>query len=163
MNRRPPNLRDPNLREKLGSALLMLIGPDGKPLVDRERAKTMTAKQIIGLFEFDHGIHASIGGSNHPTNLTPRLYADHREKTNTKDIPQIATTKRIAAEHKEFTARIATRHGSEGDHVEPRSVAVNPEKPKFKWASRRLTGGAPMPGTRASGVKKTMAGKTVRR
>lgn len=86
----------PNLTEKLASALLMLTNGHGQPLIDREEAKGMSAEQIVGLFEFDHGIHRAIKGTNHPTNLTPRIYAEHREKTHKIDVPQIAKTKRIA-------------------------------------------------------------------
>ena len=57
----------PNLTEKLASAPLMLTNGHGEPLIDRE-AKAMSAEQIVGLFEFDHGIHRAIKGTNHPTN-----------------------------------------------------------------------------------------------
>lgn len=104
-------MKQPNLTEKLASALLMLTDETGALLVDREQAKGMSAAQIVGLFEFDHGVHRAIEGTNHPTNLTPRIYAEHRAKTNKQDIPQIAKTKRISKEQEEFRARLLRKVG----------------------------------------------------
>lgn len=103
--------KPPNLTEKLASALLMLTDGHGRPLIDREEAKGMTAAQIVGLFEFDHGIHRAIKGTNHPTNLTPRIYAEHRAKTAKIDVPQIAKTKRISRANNEHVNQLLRKIG----------------------------------------------------
>lgn len=92
--------KPPNLRQKLASALLMMVTPDdtGKmvPVIPFARAVKMTADQIIAEFDFDHAVYVAIGGGNEPWNLTPRLRAVHREKTR-KDISAIAKVKRGVA------------------------------------------------------------------
>lgn len=105
--------KQPNLTEKLASALLMLTDEHGHRLIDREQAKAMTAKQIVGLFEFDHGVHRAIEGTNHPTNLTPRIYAEHRTKTAKIDVPQIAKTKRIARANNEYVNQMLRKTGAD--------------------------------------------------
>ena len=88
-----------NLHTKLASTLLQLRGPLG-PLVPREQAKLMTAKEIVARFQFDHyPIPKAHGGTDHPTNVEPRLIAEHRAKTRLQDIPMIAKSKRIRAKH----------------------------------------------------------------
>lgn len=89
--------KPPNLRQKLASALLMMVTPDdtGKmvPVIPFARAVKMTADQIIAEFDFDHAVYVAIGGGNEPWNLTPRLRAEHREKTK-RDLANIAKVKR---------------------------------------------------------------------
>jgi hypothetical protein len=104
-----------SLSEKLASALLDRVNPDGTPVIDREVAKTMTIKQILATVEYDHGVHVAIGGDNHPTNLTPRTVADHRAKTAKIDIPQIAKTKRIEREQAEFRRKLLVKSGMVDD------------------------------------------------
>ena len=68
-----------------------------------QQSKTMTAKQIIRCFTFDHyPIPHAHGGSDHPSNLCPRLCAVHKIKTATVDIPMIAKVKRVSDAHKDF-------------------------------------------------------------
>jgi|SRR5215510_184074 len=65
-----------SLKVKLASTLLALGH------VSYEDSKSMTANQICSLYQFDHHpIRYADGGSNHPSNLTPRLIIQHREKT----------------------------------------------------------------------------------
>lgn len=92
--------KSPNMTEKLAAAYLSLIEfKDGKwqPVIDRIAAKKMTAWEICSLFEIDHyPISVYMGGDNHPTNLTPMLKADHREKTNKVDAKTHAKLRRNA-------------------------------------------------------------------
>jgi hypothetical protein len=89
-----------SLKTKLASALLTMLRPDetGKlvPIIPHEHAKQMSDEQIISLFQFDHyPIPHAHGGPDESWNLEPRLIAEHRIKTATKDVPIIAKTKRI--------------------------------------------------------------------
>lgn len=114
------------LTEKLASALLSMTDGNGTPLVDREKAKHMSAGEIVSMFEFDHGVHVAIGGSNHPTNVTPRITAEHRGKTAAVDIPQIAKTKRIKRANDEFVNRLLRKTGAD---VPQRSNGSMPSRP----------------------------------
>lgn len=147
--------KKPTLSERYASVVLMLKWGDGRPVVERERAKGMTAAEIIDAFEgqvqFDHGVHVAIDGSNHPTNLTPMLTAAHREKTNKVDIPQIAKTKRIKKQQEEFRQRLLAKTGAADD------VSISTTTKRRKWRSK------PLPGTKASGVRKRFDGKVERR
>lgn len=85
-----------NLSTKLAAALLRL----GE--IDYERSKTMTVKQINACYHFDHDpIPKALGGSDHPSNLTPRLVAEHKHKTikdngtGRSDITAISRLRRI--------------------------------------------------------------------
>ncbi len=82
-----------SLREKLASALLMLAR------IPYDEAKKMTAADIIGRFDFHHGIPFSEGGENVFWNLTPLWREQHREQTAHVDVPRIAKNKRVAAKH----------------------------------------------------------------
>jgi hypothetical protein len=135
--------KQPTLTERLAATLLEMKYADGRPVIDREAAKRMTAKEICAKFEFDHGVHVAIGGNNHPTNLTPRLPPEHAEKTNKIDKPQIAKTKRVAAEQEEFRRRMTT--------------AQPTKSPPPRMKSR------PLAGTKASGWKKPFNGPAHRR
>ncbi|GAG39191.1 unnamed protein product, partial [marine sediment metagenome] len=88
------------MTEKLAAAYLSLVHfHEGKwcAVVDRMAAKDMTAKEICALFEVDHyPLSVFMGGTNHPTNLTPMLKADHREKTYKKDALDHARVRRRA-------------------------------------------------------------------
>lgn len=148
--------KKPTLSERYASVVLMLKWGDGTPVVERERAKGMTASEIIDAFEaqvqFDHGVHVAIDGSNHPTNLTPMLTAAHREKTNMIDIPQIAKTKRVAKKHAAHESAMEQKISVANDVVK-----IDTERRRRKWNS------APMPGTKRSGIKKRLNGKVERR
>lgn len=148
--------KKPTLSERYASVILTLTWGNGLSVIDRESAKGKEASDIIREFEsminFDHGIHVAIDGTNHPTNLTPMLIADHREKTNKIDIPQIAKTKRIQKEHEEFRRKILAKSGR-ADSV------ANPETHKNRSRIR----GRPMAGTKASGIRKKLNGRVERR
>lgn len=148
--------KKPTLSERYASVVLTLKWGDGTPVVERERAKGMTAAEIIDAFEgqveFDHGVHVAIDGSNHPTNLTPMLTAAHRDKTNKVDIPQIAKTKRIRKSHAAHESAMADKILLADDVSK-----IHTERNGRKWRS------APMPGTKRSGLRKRLNGKVERR
>lgn len=127
--------KKPTLSERYAAVILDLKFGNGESVVNREKAKHLTAGEIIEEFEsvlqFDHGIHVAIDGTNHPTNLTPRLTADHREKTNKIDIPQIAKTKRITKAQAEFQRKILAKAGLADD------VEKTETKPASRWPQGR--------------------------
>lgn len=90
-----------NLKTKLAAALLQMRRYDDNeaafvPVIAYERAKSMTADQIIAHFHFDHWpiLHTN-GGPDEPWNLVPRPVAEHREKTAKQDAPAIAKGRRL--------------------------------------------------------------------
>lgn len=84
-----------SLTTKLASALLALGH------VPYEQAKKMTAKSIIALYQFDHGILHAIDPIDEPWNLTPRLKEAHREKSRA-DTSKVAKVKRLSAAQEEL-------------------------------------------------------------
>jgi hypothetical protein len=137
--------RHPNLNEKLASALLELLELRGTGIPFRQ-AQTMSAKDINAMVEWDHAVYATWNGSCHPTNLTPRLKADHRHKTATKDIPAIAKSKRIARKRK-----ASIRAAQELARIDIRGDRSDGHKSR------------PMPCGRKSKYKRTLRGQTVLR
>jgi hypothetical protein len=108
-----PPRKQPSLKTKLAAALRdRLVEKDGQ-LVPYEQLKRMTDDDVIAKFEFDHNVHFAIGGSCQHWNLTPRLKAEHRAKTATKDVPMIAKAKRIEASHEEFRRKMLSKTGEE--------------------------------------------------
>lgn len=85
--------RQPSLETKLAAALLTLGD------VPYEHAKQMSARQICSLYHFDHyPIRKADGGKDEPWNLQPLLISAHREKTATKDKPELAKQARLRGE-----------------------------------------------------------------
>jgi hypothetical protein len=98
-----------NLTTKLASALLAIRDHKGRPLIEWEHAKLMSAAQIISLFEFDHWpIRHEAGGPDEPWNLFPRFIHEHRIKTAKIDVPEAAKIKRISKTEEEFRQRLLT-------------------------------------------------------
>lgn len=122
-----------SLTTKLASALLHMVrqDEDGKfvPVIPHTEAKTMTADEIVARFDFDHVVFHAIGGDIRPSNLTPRLRAEHRDKTAKVDIPAIAKVKRLSKSEEEFRARITAR-----DRGEPKPTGKIPSRP---WSKRQ--------------------------
>jgi hypothetical protein len=86
----------PTLTERLAATLLALGD------IPFDDAQQMTAKQIIGLYQFDHWpIRVEAGGTNHPSNLRPLLIRAHRQKTakDNAEIGKIRRTRRTQDEH----------------------------------------------------------------
>ena len=64
-----------------------------------DHAKQMTADQMISLYSLDHDVvRKAEGGSDHFSNLVPRLRSEHKAKT-LRDIIEIAKNKRIKRKH----------------------------------------------------------------
>jgi hypothetical protein len=78
------------LREQLAALLCRLGG------IPHGHQKLMTADQVISLFEADHWpIRKADGGNDVFWNCWHRFISEHRHKTSTIDVPQIAKRKRI--------------------------------------------------------------------
>jgi hypothetical protein len=136
--------KKPTLHEIAGAALLELQTLRGQPL-DRELMKTMTAKAIVGMFHIDHEVYVAWGGSNHPTNLTPLLRAEHVEKTRKKDIKNIAKVRRANK-----------KADAQAQQMVDALVDANPligEIFKSRWPSR------PMAHGKKSATKRKLNGK----
>ena len=138
------------LKTKLAAVLLEMKRPDENgnlvPWIDRETAKEMTPEMIIALFHFDHfPVPKALGGTDHPTNLTPRPIMEHREKTAKIDVPTIAKTNRISAAHEDFRRNMLRRVGQEESPD---------EAPKRK---------ALIPGSKGTGFRKKINGRVERR
>lgn len=97
------------LEEMCASALRALFG------LPYEHAKEITATQVISLCHYDHDpIRKTDGGPFVHWNLVPRLIAEHRKKTATFDVPQIAKRTRIQDSALIHDATLARK---DGDHV----------------------------------------------
>jgi len=112
------------LKTRLAAALLtMQHDPDGtgklEPIIGYEEAKGLTDKQIIGRFDFDHGIHEAIDGPTMAWNITPRVRAEHRRKTAQIDIPQIAKTKRLERATAQHQGIMLAKSGQAAPDVPP--------------------------------------------
>ncbi len=121
------------MSEKLAAVLLTIMVEDESgrlvPAIDRDRAKTMTAREIISVFDFDHyPIPKALDGSNHPTNLVARVRAEHRGKTAKIDVPMIAKVKRVSAKHEEFRRRMLAKASSKDADENP----AKKRSPKIK-------------------------------
>lgn len=101
--------RIPN-KVKWAAALLTMrhdVGGRLVPIFTFSQAKTLSADEIIGMFEHDHWpILEAFGGPTEPWNITPRLKAEHRRKTAKVDIPAIAKSKRIAKSNAAHAAKL---------------------------------------------------------
>ncbi len=92
----------------------------------------MSAEQIISLFAFDHyPIRHEAGGPDEPWNLQPRLILEHRIKTATVDVPEIAKIKRVTKKQEEFRQRLLAKAFAEDF---PNTWG----NPKRSWPSRPM-------------------------
>jgi hypothetical protein len=127
-----PPRKQPSLKTKLAAALRdRLVEKDGK-LVPYEALKRMTDDDVISKFEFDHDVHFAIGGACQHWNLTPRLKAEHRQKTAKQDIPQIAKTRRLEKATEEFRRKLLAKSGHPAE--------TSDTKQKRKMQSRGFVG-----------------------
>lgn len=140
---------------KIASALLAAVHEvDGKlvPIIPREIAANLTAGEIISMIDWGHIVPHAIGGSDHPANLEPILRSEHKAQTAKIDIPQIAKTKRIERDQQAFRSRLLAKSGLA-------DTVANPEASRKSKSLRSR----PLPGTKASGVKKKFNGTVERR
>lgn len=151
-----PRRRRLTLTERYASVILDLKRGNGTPFIERERAKHLTAGEIVEEFEariqFDHVVPVAIDGSNHPTNVTAMETARHREKTSRRDIPQIAKSKRIARSR----ARHETAMAGKANHAP--GVAKMNAKARSVWPTQRA-----MAGSRSNSLKKKLNGRVEQR
>ncbi len=124
--------KQPTLKMKLAAALVLL----GE--IPYAHAKAMTADQVISLFQFDHGIYHTWGGSDDFWNLEPMFIRTHRAKTK-KDAKVIAKVRR-AERRRVDEANVSSERGQ-------------------KTSKRKQV----MLGSRSSGWKRKMNGKAERR
>lgn len=127
MTEAPPKRRPPTRDERQAAAYLMITRGDGTPIIDREEAKKMTAKEIVSEFEkrvqWHHEFEHALGGGMHPTMITPLATEEHKAIPSTS---RVAKSKRITAEHEDFRRRILAKSGQ----AEP----VERQKSKLKSA-----------------------------
>lgn len=110
--------KPPSLAVKLACCIVEL------GLVDREDAKAMDEHMILSLVQFDHVVLHAFDGTDHPTNFTPRLILNHREKTAKTDAPAVAKHDRIAPAEIEFRKRLLAKAGQD---------VVLAEKKRSQW------------------------------
>lgn len=104
----------PTYRQKLCAAYLRILALMGRA-IPYETAKQMSEDDIEALFETDHHpIPVANGGTNHPSNLVPRLTEAHREKTR-RDLSRIAKGKRLSASAEETRRIILAKVGKIAD------------------------------------------------
>jgi len=127
--------------ERFAAVILDLKIGTGEPFIDRERAKGMTAEDIVAEFEArtqdEHIVPVSIARDlgwprtkiNHPANMQIITPAEHAPKTK-KDVTAIAKSKRISKEQEAFRQRLLRK-----DSLEP-NVEETPTKPRAKIQSR---------------------------
>jgi hypothetical protein len=139
-----PSMTKKELTERLAAALGQLFE------IPYDHRKGMTAEQVISLCQCDHGIHHAIGGPHTHWNYTWRQILEHREKTHKIDRPQIRKTQRLTEAHLEFQRRL-------GRKTDPADAAEKNATPPSRF------GGRAMPGSKKSGLKRTMGGRVVKR
>jgi hypothetical protein len=135
----------PNMTEKLASALLEMQRLRGDP-IPREHAKQMHAEQICSLFQFDHDAgFVCHGAGNHPTEMTPKLRLEHKEKTR-KDQGIIAKCEVISAEHEAFRARMLAKiTGTDAEGIEKAARRATLRSAGFDKTRRRTMAGKVLP------------------
>jgi len=146
---------NPTKDEKLAATLLQLkrFNEAGElvPLIDREQAKGMSASELISCVDFDHWpVAVSLGGTNHPTNLVPKLRADHKKKTATKDAKINAKLRRILAKEKEKSDKLSSFYRN----TRPAPDTAASPKTAVEKKKRQIMGSKSTP------FKKKLNGKT---
>ena len=146
--------RNPNATEIRGAIAYTLAMQAGW---SREVLDAMTAKDLAGLIHIDHdpvpyALARDLGWTeeqvHHPRNLTFRIKAGHQVKTRTKDIPELAKTKRIHEDAEAFRAKILAKT-SQAD-APPQNKRKGPKIPsrpmrpagvKYDWKRGTYTKG----------------------
>lgn len=121
-----------SMAEKLDAALLALLEAQGVP-IPREEQRGLQIGAVASRFDFDHWPQTvALGGTNHPSNLVPRLRAEHRAKTAKTDIPMIAKVKRNGKAYEEFKAKMLAKVRGDVDDI----LAGKAKKPKAEIRNR---------------------------
>ena len=144
---RKPLTRD----ERHAAAILMITRGNGTPIVSREEAKGMTAREIIDAFHartnVEHIVPHALTANNHPSNIQYLTPDEHAPKTK-RDVTEIAKTKRVAKKQAEFRRKLLAKSGSDFDvevsttrpkaKIKSRGFQRPPEGHKHKWGSRKM-------------------------
>lgn len=93
------------LRDRLAAALSLLLPQDQR---DDLRSRKVPAKVVIALFDQDHNVLFSLGGSDKWWNLTPMLKEPHRLKSR-RDTSIVAKIDRITPQQEEFRRRVLAK------------------------------------------------------
>jgi 5-methylcytosine-specific restriction endonuclease McrA len=93
------------LRDRLAAALSMLLPQEQR---DELRSRKATAKEVIGLFDQDHVVLHSLGGSDKWWNLTPMLRHPHRLKSQ-QDTSTVAKVRRLEQDAVDFRRRVLAK------------------------------------------------------
>lgn len=135
--------------EREAAALLMVSRGNGTPIVSREEAKGMTAREIIETFHarthVEHIVPHALTASNHPSNIQYLTPDEHAPKTK-RDVTEIAKTKRILKKQAEFRQRVLAKTEPETQvsttkpkaKLQSRGFQKPPEGHKHQWGSRKM-------------------------
>lgn len=135
-----------SMAEKLDAALLALLEAQGVP-IPREEQRGLQIGAVASRFDFDHWPQTvALGGTNHPSNLVPRLRAEHRAKTAKTDIPMIAKVKRNGKAYEAFKAKMLAKVRGEVEEIMTGAKRAGKRKAEIrnrgfdKTRSRRFNG-----------------------
>lgn len=127
--------RNPNATEIRGAIAYGLALKEGW---SREVLDAMSAKELAAMINVDHdpvpyALARDLGWTedqvHHPRNLTFRIEAGHKVKTRTKDVPELAKTKRISDEQEAFQTRMLSKTDT---------AAAKAERPERKRRSAKI-------------------------
>ncbi len=113
--------------------------------ISHDDAKRMTAAQVASLFEVDHVVPIAIGGSDHHSNIVPRLIGEHRNKTHTVDRPAIRREARLSKSYDTLKRRrdlpfAPSQADAEGSKCHPAGIRRPPPQKLAKLKGRRFRG-----------------------
>jgi len=135
--------------ERHAAAILMITRGNGTPIVSREEAKGMTAREIIEVFasrtNVEHIVPHALTANNHPSNIQYLTPDEHAPKTK-RDVTEIAKTKRISKKQEAFRQRLLAKSDPDvevsatrpGPKLRSRGFTKPPEGHKHKWGSRKM-------------------------
>lgn len=141
-----------SLTTKLACCLAELQMLRGAPF-EREALKSMSAAQVVSLYNFDHAELHTLTANDAFWNLTPRLILDHRAKTK-NDRRELRKNRKGGKAHKRHLTTMAAKINGHIDG-KPLPIDVRGEK-----ADRPK---AIMPGSKASPWKRRFDGTVERR
>ena len=155
--------KNPTLSEKLAAILLLLVDADGDPLIPEPQRSSNDPETIKACVEWDHFWAWELGGGNDPENLKPlpKHKPHHRHKTHGvkhgfagSDRHKINKSKRLQEAREQREERPGWVKGA----------FPAPERPQER---QKRSGGSipsrPLPGTRESGLRRSMNGTVTKR
>ena len=135
--------------ERHAAAILMITRGNGTPIVSREEAKGMTAREIIEAFHarthIEHIVPHALTANNHPSNIQYLVPVEHAPKTK-RDVTEIAKSKRISKKQAEFRQRLLAKSDPDvevsttrtGPKLRSRGFQRPPEGHKHRWGTRKM-------------------------